>query len=114
MDSAISRLRAGTDAVGGALARTEDQVFCIPLYDQAALETMAENAARVARDAEAYYWRSAVDALAAQAGEWNRRYMALVQQVADGRAMQPAPPILADLGPNVRANLDPTAAPKHE
>ena len=28
------------------------------------------------------------------------RYMALLKAVADGRAMQPAPPILVDLGPN--------------
>lgn len=28
------------------------------------------------------------------------RYMALLKAVADGRAMQPAPPLLVDLGPN--------------
>jgi hypothetical protein len=33
------------------------------------------------------------------------RYMALLKAVADGRAMQPAPPLLVDLGPNVRVNL---------
>jgi hypothetical protein len=37
------------------------------------------------------------------------RYMALLKAVADGRAMQPAPALVVDLGPNVRANLDPTA-----
>ena len=29
------------------------------------------------------------------------RYMALVKAVADGRAMQPAPPLLVALGPNL-------------
>ena len=67
----------------------------------AALDAVAEDAARVARDAEAHYWRGMVERLTAQADEWNRRYMALLQQVADGRSMQPAPPILVALGPNV-------------
>lgn len=54
----------------------------VPLYDQAAIETAAEDAARVARDAEAQYWHGMVERLTAQADEWNRRYMALLQQVA--------------------------------
>ena len=81
----------------------------VPLYDQAALEATADDAARVARDAEAHYWRSMVERLTAQADEWNRRCMAMLQQVADGPAMQPAPAIVVVLGPNVRGNADPTA-----
>ena len=80
-----------------------------PLFDQAALEAIAEDAARVARDAEEYYWRSVLKRLDAQAEEWNRRYMELVQQVAAGRGMQLAPAILVDLGPNVAIKRGPTA-----
>lgn len=82
----------------------------VPLYTQAALETTAEDASRVAREAEAHYWRGMVERLTAQADEWNRRYMALLQQVADSLAMQPAPAILVDLGPNAKVSGAP--APK--
>ena len=79
-----------------------------PLYDQATLEATADDAARLAREAEAHYWRSMVDRLTAQADEWNRRYMALMQQVVDDRAMQPAPAILVDLGPNIMYTANPS------
>lgn len=75
-----------------------------PLYDQAALDAAAEHAARVAREAEAHYWRSMVERLTARADACSDRYWALAREVADGRAMQPAPAIVADLGPNVAAN----------
>jgi hypothetical protein len=71
-----------------------------PLYDQAALEATADDAARLAREAEAHYWRSMVERLTAQADACSDRYWALVREVADGRAMQPAPAIVVDLGPN--------------
>jgi hypothetical protein len=57
----------------------------------AALDAVADDAARLAREAEAHYWRSMVERLTEQTDEWNRRYIALLQQVADGRAMQPPP-----------------------
>jgi hypothetical protein len=39
-------------------------------------------------------------ALRQERDQLEARYMALLKAVADGRAMQPAPPILVDLGPN--------------
>jgi len=46
--------------------------------------------------------REASDNLLARLKDVEARYMALVKAVADGRAMQPAPPMLVDLGPNVK------------
>jgi hypothetical protein len=40
-------------------------------------------------------------ALRAERDALEARHMALVEAVADGRAMQPAPPILVAVGPNV-------------
>ena len=57
-------------------------------------ERAIDDAVRLARDAEAHYWRGLVDRVTAQADNWNARYMELLQQVADGRAMQPSPPVL--------------------
>lgn len=74
-----------------------------PLYDSTALEAARDEGYAIGREAEAEYWRSMVERLTAQAEAWNARYMALVQQVADGRAMQPAPAIVVAQGPNVRA-----------
>ena len=68
----------------------------------AALDAVAEDAARVARLDEARHWAKSVDELTLLLRATDARYMALVQQVADGRAMQPAPPILVNLGPNVK------------
>jgi len=48
-------------------------------------------------------------ALRQERDQLEARYMALVEAVADGRAMQPAPPILVALGPNVELS-GPTAA----
>jgi hypothetical protein len=92
-----------------AVAYRDTAVSETLLYDQEALEATADDAARVAREAEAHYWHGMVERLTAQADEWNRRYMALLQQVADGRAMQPAPAILVDLGPNTPAETRQTA-----
>jgi hypothetical protein len=71
-----------------------------PLFDQIALEAARDEGYAIGREAEAEYWRSTVERLTAQSEAWNARYMALLQQVADGRAMQPAPAIVVGLGPN--------------
>jgi hypothetical protein len=71
-----------------------------PLYDDASLEAARNEGYAIGREAEAEYWRSTVERLTAQTEVWNSRYMELVQQVADGRAMQPAPAIVVDPGPN--------------
>lgn len=63
-----------------------------------------KDAVRSARADEAHCWARRVDGLTAQLREVDARYMALLKAVADGRAMQPAPPILVELGPNVRGN----------
>jgi hypothetical protein len=68
-----------------------------------------KDAVRSARADEAHCWASRVDGLTAQLREVDARYMALLKAVADGRAMQPAPAIVVDLGPNVRAELRPAA-----
>ena len=68
----------------------------------AALDAVAEDAARVARLYEARRWANSVDELKLLLRATDARYMELVQQVADGRAMQLAPPILVNLGPNVK------------
>lgn len=59
-----------------------------------------KDAVRSARADEAHCWASRVDGLTAQLREVDARYMALLKAVADGRAMQPAPAIVVDLGPN--------------
>jgi hypothetical protein len=41
-------------------------------------------------------------ALRQERDQLEARCMALLKAVADGRAMQPAPPILVDLGPNAK------------
>ena len=80
---------------------TEDGPVLVPLYDQAAIDAAADDAARQSRDAEAQYWRSLVDRLTIEADSWNLRYMEMVRKVADGLAMQPAAPLLVSTGPNV-------------
>ena len=69
-----------------------------------------DDAERFARIDERRRWAKSVDELTLLLRATDARYMALVQQVADGRAMQPATPILVDLGPNVRAERPQTAA----
>jgi hypothetical protein len=63
-------------------------------------------AVRSARADEAHCWASRVDTLAAQLRDSDARYMALLKAVADGVAMQPAPRIVVDLGPNVAMSGD--------
>ena len=75
-----------------------------PLYDQAALDAARDEGHAIGREAEAEYWRSMVERLTAQADAWNARYMELVQQVADGRAMQLAPAVVVVTGPNEKGN----------
>ena len=48
-------------------------------------------------------------ALRQERDQLEARYMTLLKAVADGRAMQPAPPILVDLGPNAANNRKATA-----
>jgi hypothetical protein len=62
------------------------------------------DAVRSARSDEAHCWASRVDTLAAQLRDSDARYMALLKAVADGVAMQPAPRIVVDLGPNVEVS----------
>jgi len=68
---------------------------------------LLRDAVRSARADEAHCWASRVDGLTAQLREVDARYMALLKAVADGRAMQPAPAILVDLGPNVEVTGKP-------
>jgi hypothetical protein len=51
------------------------------------------DAVRSARADEAHCWARRVDGLTAQLRELDARYMALLKAVADGKAMQPSPPI---------------------
>lgn len=95
--SEIERLRA-------ALAKANDQAehFERAWYLRGdVLENLAnaaEDAARVARLDEARRWAKSVDELTLLLRATDARYMALAQQVADGRAMQPAQPILGGPG----------------
>ena len=70
-----------------------------------------KNAVRSTRDYEASRWQRRIDGLERQLRDVDARYMALLKAVADGRAMQPAPAIVVDLGPNGRAKLDAQAKP---
>jgi hypothetical protein len=57
----------------------------------AALDAIADDAARVAKLDEAQRWAKSVDGLTAQLREVDTRYMALLKAVADGVALQPRP-----------------------
>ena len=81
-------------------------------FEQLQRDAIAEiehlrEAVRSARADEAHCWASRVDGLTAQLREVNALYMALVKAVADWRAMDPAPRLLVDLGPNVAGKRRP-------
>ena len=76
----------------------------LPLFKLADANALVQQFVGEERDREADRWKWRVDGLTAQLREVDARYMALLKAVADGLAMQPAPPILVNLGPNVANN----------